>query len=56
MQAMVGLGKKRRSVRARSIVCFWAGKELGMSLTELAGRLGISCQPLVWRCLGVNEG
>ena len=42
VQAMVGPGKERQSVRARSLLCFWAVKELGMSLTELAGRLRIS--------------
>ena len=42
VQAMVGPSKERQSVRARSLLCFWAVKELGMSLTDLAGRLNIS--------------
>ncbi len=29
-------GKERQRVRARSILCYWAVRELGMSLTELA--------------------
>jgi putative transposase len=35
-------GKQELKVRARSLFCFWAVKELGMSLRELAGRLEMS--------------
>ena len=35
-------GKKREKVRARSLLCFWAVRELGITLTELAGHLGMS--------------
>ena len=35
-------GKQQLKVRARSLFCFWAVKELGMSLREPARRLGIS--------------
>ena len=35
-------GKKQRKVRARSLCCFWAVSELGMSLRELAKRLEMS--------------
>ena len=35
-------GKQQKRVKARSLFCFWAVRELGMSLTELARRLGIS--------------
>jgi putative transposase len=42
VQAMVGPSKKRQTSKARSLLCFWAGRELGMSLTALADRLGIS--------------
>ena len=35
-------GKQQLKVRARSVFCFWAVKELGMSLRELARRLEIS--------------
>lgn len=41
VEALTGAGKKRETVSARSLLCFWAVTELGMSLTELAGRLGI---------------
>jgi len=36
------IGKQQKRVRARSLFCFWAVRELGISLTELARRLGIS--------------
>ena len=35
-------GKRQKRVKARSLFCYWAVQELGISLTELAKRLGIS--------------
>ena len=35
-------GKQRQKVRARSLFCFWAVRELGITLTELAGHLEMS--------------
>ncbi|MCA1766324.1 MAG: helix-turn-helix transcriptional regulator [Desulfobulbaceae bacterium] len=35
-------GKRRVTVRARSLLCFWATDELGMTQAELARRLSIS--------------
>ncbi len=35
-------GKQKKKVKARSLLCFWAVRELGMSLTDLARHLGIS--------------
>jgi len=35
-------GKHSKRVEARSLFCFWAVQELGITLTELARRLGIS--------------
>ena len=35
-------GKQQKRVKARSLFLFWAVRELGISLTELARRLGIS--------------
>lgn len=35
-------GKYRRIVQARSLLCFWAVRELGMSLASLSRRLNIS--------------
>lgn len=42
LQAMAGAGKERQTVRARSILCYWAVRELGMSLTDLSNRLSIA--------------
>ena len=36
------IGKARRRVTARSLLCFWAVRELGMSMTDLARRLNLS--------------
>jgi chromosomal replication initiation ATPase DnaA len=35
-------GRQNRKVKARSILCFWGARELGMSLTALARILGMS--------------
>ena len=35
-------GKSRRRVAARSLLCFWAVRELGISMTELSRRLNLS--------------
>ncbi|MBW1743624.1 MAG: transposase, partial [Deltaproteobacteria bacterium] len=35
-------GKQQRKVKARSLCCYWAVSELGMSLRELARRLEMS--------------
>lgn len=37
-----GKGRYRRIVEARSLLCYWAVRELGLSMSLLAGRLGIS--------------
>ena len=35
-------GKQKMKVRARSLFCYWAVKELGMSIRELARQLEMS--------------
>jgi predicted transcriptional regulator len=35
-------GKYQQQVTARSLLCFWAVRELELSMTSLAKRLGIS--------------
>jgi hypothetical protein len=36
------IGKQKKKVKARSLFCYWASHGLGISLSELARRLGIS--------------
>jgi len=36
------IGKSRRRVSARSLLCFWTVRELGMSMTDLPRRMNIS--------------
>ena len=36
------MGRYRRIVEARSLFCYWAVRELGATMSSLAGRLGIS--------------
>jgi putative transposase len=43
---VLAVGKKQKIVTARSLLCFWASRELGLSQAWLARRLGIS-QPAV---------
>ncbi len=35
-------GKHPETVRARSLLCFWAVRERGITMTELAVRLGLT--------------
>jgi len=35
-------GRQQRRVKAKSLLCYWAVREIGMSLRELAGRLEMS--------------
>ncbi len=39
-------GKHPQTVKARSLLCYWAVGELGLSATALAGRIGIT-QPAI---------
>ncbi len=45
--------KRRACVKARSMVCFWAHKQIGMSQMELARKFGVT-QPAV--CAAVRNG
>ena len=35
-------GKHRQRVRARSLLCYWANRELGISMAKLSRRLNVS--------------
>ena len=39
-------GRRKRQVDARSLFCYWAVRELGVSNTEIGRKLGVS-QPAV---------
>ncbi len=41
-RAVLSRGKQQQKVKARSLFCFWATKELGISLRELASQLKLS--------------
>jgi putative transposase len=40
--ALIGASKVRRIVRARALICHWAVRRLGLSMTEVAQRMAIS--------------
>ncbi|CAB1065945.1 hypothetical protein D1BOALGB6SA_10744 [Olavius sp. associated proteobacterium Delta 1] len=45
-------GKQRRRVQARSLLCYWAARELEISMAELSRKLKISPSAVtlsVWR-------
>jgi len=42
MHKVFSKGRQQRKVKAESLLCFWAVREIGMSLRELAGRLEMS--------------
>ena len=46
--------KQPHHVRARSLLCYWAVRELGMTATALAKILGLS-QPAVTQCVRRGE-
>ena len=37
-----GPGKERNRVSARSLLCYWAARRLGLSMAELSRRLRLS--------------
>jgi predicted DNA-binding protein YlxM (UPF0122 family) len=40
-------GRYPQVVKARSLLCYWAARELGFSLTELAKRFDLSVPAIV---------
>ena len=45
---IISKGKQQKKVKARSLFCFWAVKELGISPTELSRMIGISVPAFVY--------
>ncbi|MFH0996526.1 MAG: hypothetical protein V1844_13675 [Pseudomonadota bacterium] len=41
-EELIGPTKSRNIVKGRMLICYWAVRELGLSMTEVANRLGIS--------------
>lgn len=54
-QEVLSKGKQPRRVRARSLFCFWAVRELGMTIREVARRLDMS-PPGVGYAVARGEG
>jgi putative transposase len=54
VQEIFAGGKERQRARARSLFCYWATKELGVSATSLARQLGVS-QPAVSKAIRRGE-
>lgn len=46
-------GRYPKVVQARSVLCYWAVRELGITTTHLADRIGVS-QPAI--CMSVKRG
>jgi chromosomal replication initiation ATPase DnaA len=53
-QEILQTGKQPLRVKARSLVCYWAVKELGMAGTEIAKILGLT-QPAVSKAVQRGE-
>jgi len=53
-EGILSPGKQPERVRARSLVCYWAVKELGMNCTAVAKLFGI-IQSSVSRAVGRGE-
>ncbi|MBI4773304.1 MAG: hypothetical protein HY788_03830 [Deltaproteobacteria bacterium] len=45
---VTAFGKSPQTVKARALLCYWAHRKLGMTATEIAGRLKIT-QPAASR-------
>jgi chromosomal replication initiation ATPase DnaA len=54
-QEVLRRGKYARTVPARSVLCYWANRELGISTVKLAKSLTID-QPTVTRSIARGEG
>lgn len=41
-QSLIGASKEKSIAKGRALVCYWAARGLGMSMTEVANRLKIA--------------
>ncbi len=48
------MGRRKVQVEARDLLCYWAVRELGMSCTKVARRLGLS-QPAIGYAVSRGE-
>jgi hypothetical protein len=53
-QDIIKPGRQRQRVMARSVLCYWANRELGISGSELSQRLGLG-QSSISRAIGRGE-
>ncbi len=51
---IVAAGKQPQRVQARSLLCYWAVRELGLGVTSVARLLGLT-QPAVSRAVQQGE-
>lgn len=42
LKDIVAGGKQRRAVKARSVLCYWGARELGLSAVEISKKLNIT--------------
>lgn len=54
IRSIYAKGRRKNQVEARSVLCYWAARELGISATELARRLGMT-QPGVGYAISRGE-
>jgi REP element-mobilizing transposase RayT len=52
-QALIGPSKERRIVKGRSLICFWAVRELGMTISKVAVHLKLAISTV---SVAVNKG
>jgi hypothetical protein len=50
-QEIISKGRKSKEVVGRSLLCFWAARELGLSLTELARHLEMTVAGIGYPCV-----
>ena len=41
-EELIGVSKERTIVKGRALVCYWSVRELGMTMTDVGGYLGVT--------------